>query len=368
MTMPQRQAESYAQQLSQKAYYLQELLSQFQAPEAEIFDSPPAGFRMRAEFKIWHQEQTASYAMYRPGEYKKPYSIEDFPPGSDLINQLMPPLLEAINRTPLLRLKLFQAEFLTTLSGEAVITLIYHKHLTDEWEATARELQQSLRTLAPVYLIGRSRKQKRVLDRDYVIETLKVGSREFRYQQIETGFTQPNAQVCQKMLSWAVKHTEEFGGDLLELYCGNGNFTLPLAQNFKRVLATELAKNSVQSAHYNMQLNNTENIDIVRMSSEEFAQAWRGVRPFRRLRHIDLQSYEFSTLLVDPPRSGVDEHSLDIAQDFDNIVYISCNPATLKRDLQTLDSSHRIEHLALFDQFPFTPHIECGVILKKRSA
>lgn len=367
MNRSQPRNQGYDQQLAQKTDYLRQLFADFDTPELEIHDSPASGFRMRAEFKIWHQGQTASYAMYRPGEYKKPYCIEDFPPGSPLINRLMPPLLEAVNHSEILRRKLFQVEFLTSLSGEAVVTLIYHKALTDEWEAAARELQQALRQLAPVHLIGRSRKQKRVLDRDYLIERLNVRGREFRYQQIETGFTQPNALVCEKMLAWAVENTRDNGGDLLELYCGNGNFTLPLSQNFNRVLATELAKNSVQSAHYNMQLNNVDNIDIVRMSSEEFADAWEGVRPFRRLRHIDLHSYRFSTLLVDPPRAGVDGHTLAIARHFDHIVYISCNPETLRRDLETLGRSHRLERLALFDQFPFTGHIECGVILRRAS-
>ncbi len=368
MDRPQPRNEGYDQQLTEKVEYLRQLFADLDAPEPEVFDSPPTGFRMRAEFKIWHEGQRASYAMYRPGEYKKPYCIENFPPGSLLINRLMPPLLDAINASDNLRRKLFQIEFLTSLSGEAVITLIYHKNLTDEWEKAARELQQSLRAQVPVYLIGRSRKQKRVLERDYLIEKLHVCGREYQYQQIETGFTQPNALVCQKMLNWAVNSTRNNGGDLLELYCGNGNFTLPLSQNFNRVLATELAKNSVQSAHYNMQLNKVDNIDIVRMSSEEFADAWDEVRPFRRLSHIDLHSYQFSTLLMDPPRAGVDKHSLAIAQRFENIVYISCNPKTLRRDLETLTPSHYIERLALFDQFPFTTHIECGVILRKRKA
>lgn len=366
MTTPQPSIEDYELQLTQKINYLRDLFSTFSLPELEVFHSPASGFRMRAEFKIWHEGDTACYAMYRPGEYKKPYPIETFPSGSALINQLMPPLLAAINRSEILRKKLFQVEFLTSLSDEALITLIYHKKLSEEWELAARILKSHLDAgTNGLQLIGRSRKQKRVLDRDFIIERLKVAEREYQYQQVESSFTQPNAVVCEKMLAWALDKTCQNGGDLLELYCGNGNFTLPLSQNFNRVLATELAKSSVHSAHYNMVLNNIENIDIIRMSSEDFADAMDDVRPFRRLRDIDLKSYNFSTLFVDPPRAGVDNHTLDIAQRFDNILYISCNPVTLKRDLQHLVNTHSIESLALFDQFPFTEHIECGVALKK---
>ncbi|WP_347332850.1 tRNA (uridine(54)-C5)-methyltransferase TrmA [Marinimicrobium locisalis] len=354
--------EQYERQLAQKVDQLKESFARFKLPEIEVFSSPDKHYRMRAEFKMWQEDGRANYAMYQPGEYKKPFIIDEFPVASQRINELMPPLLEAINEDPVLRLKLFQTEFLTTLSGEALVTLLYHKPLNDEWEAAARSLQEALN----IRLIGRSRKQKVVLDRDYVIEQLQVGGREFQYQQVETGFTQPNARICEKMLSWAVGHTQNFGGDLLELYCGNGNFTLPLSQNFRHVLATELAKSSLASAEFNRELNGVDNLTLVRMSSEDFAQALDKVRPFRRLRNVDLDSYEFSTIFVDPPRAGLDPHTTRITQRFDHIVYVSCNPDTLKHNLDTMTQTHRIEHFAVFDQFPYTHHLECGVILTRR--
>ena len=103
------------------------------------------------------------------------------------------------------------------------------------------------------------------------------------------------------------------------------------------------------------------------MSSEDFCQALDGVRPFRRLQHIDLDSYSFSTLFLDPPRAGLDDLTLQLAMKFDNILYISCNPLTLRENLKVIGNSHRIEHFAVFDQFPYTHHLECGVLLKKAS-
>lgn len=354
--------EQYEPQLEQKLTQLKRDFARFTLPEIEVFRSPPEHYRLRAEFKIWHEGDRADYAMYQPGEYKKPFLIKDFPVASRLINDLMPPLLSAVNADPLLRHKLFQVEFLTTLSGEALITLLYHKKLDEHWETKARALKERLN----VDLIGRSRKQKVVMDRDYVIEKLQVGGQTFEYQQVETGFTQPNGRVCEKMLTWAVEHSREFGGDLLELYCGNGNFTLPLAQNFRHVLATELAKSSLASAEYNRRLNGVENLTLVRMSSEDFAQALDKVRPFRRLRHVDLDSFEFSTIFVDPPRAGLDPHTTRITQRFDNILYVSCNPDTLRHNLDSITQTHRIKHFAVFDQFPYTHHLECGVVLQRR--
>lgn len=362
MSIHQVFPQQYQQQLEQKVNEIKATFSHFNLPDIDVFASPTSHYRMRAEFRIWHQDGRAHYAMFEPGERKQPFVIDSFPVASHKINELMPQLLAAINEQPILHERLFQMEFLTTLSGDALVSLIYHKKLDDTWEAAASALAQSL----DLAMVGRSRKQKQVIGRDFVVEELQVGERTFRYQQVETGFTQPNARVCEKMLTWAVEKSQNFSGDLLELYCGNGNFTLPLSQNFDRVLATELAKSSLASARYNQALNKVENLTLVRMSSEDFAQALDKVRPFKRLKDIDLDSYGFSTIFVDPPRAGLDDHTVAVTQRFDNIVYVSCNPETLRRNLESITQSHDISHFAVFDQFPYTPHLECGVVLKRR--
>ena len=335
-------------------------------PQVEVFDSAPSGFRMRAEFRIWHEHGSAYYAMNRAGE-KRPYIISEFPIAGELIGQLMTPLLASINASATLSRKLFSLEFLTTLSGEALITLIYHRPVDEEWELAAKALE----TEHSIMVIGRSRKQKTLLTRDYVTETLNVDGLQYHYQQIESGFTQPNAKVNEKMLSWAsgcCKTVKEVkSGDLVELYCGNGNFTAVLAQHFRSVLATEISKISVRSAETNFTLNNVDNVTVVRMSSEEFTQALNNERPFRRLKEIDLDSYNFSTIFVDPPRAGLDDGTLQLAQRFDNILYISCNPETLRANLDSLTETHEIVRCAIFDQFPWTHHLESGVLLKRRT-
>ncbi len=353
---------TYDQQLQEKVADLETRFQGLELPPLDTYASAPLNYRMRAEFKIWQQDGRADYAMYRQGEHRKAYIIESFPAGSSTIAALMPPLLEQTNQCDILRQRLFSVEFLTTLSGEAVITLLYHRPLDEVWEERAKALAAHMNT----DIIGRSRKQKVVIGRDYVIEKLEVDGRTYAYQQKETGFTQPNARVNEKMLDWARQHSTNFGGDLLELYCGNGNFTAVLAQNFQRVLATEIAKISVNSAIYNFEANKIDNIEIVRLSSEEITQALNEVRPFRRLRDIDLKSYNFSTVFVDPPRAGLDDDTVELLRRFDNIIYISCNPETLHANLLALDSSHSIEHFAAFDQFPYTHHLEAGAVLKKR--
>ena len=351
---------AYSEQLDEKIEALQTLFSGLPTPDLEIHRSQPSNYRMRAEFRIWHENGEVHFAMNQPGE-KRPYIIKNFPPGSVLINQLMGLILPTLNASTILSKRLFSIEFLTTLSGEAIITLIYHRKLDEQWQQEAEQLHADL----GASIIGRSRKQKLVVGRDYVLEKLQVAGCTYHYQQVETGFTQPNAGVNEQMLGWALDCSTDFSGDLLELYCGNGNFTCVLAQRFQKVLATEVAKVSVRSAAYNLQANAIKNVSIVRMSSEEITEAINRVRPFRRLKEIDLDSYNFSSIFVDPPRSGLDPASEQLAARFDNILYISCNPQTLHSNLQGLCRTHSIKRFAAFDQFPYTQHLECGVWLQR---
>ncbi|MBU2924876.1 tRNA (uridine(54)-C5)-methyltransferase TrmA [Colwellia sp. 4_MG-2023] len=358
--------DNYEQQLSEKNQEMTALFSCFNnLPSAEIFPSKPLNYRLRAEFRVWHQGDDLYYIMFN-SETKEKFRVDDFPVASQLINQAMKALLIAIKDIKELRYKLFQVDFLSTLSGELLISMLYHKPLEPTWEKAATELKVQLSKIAPVDIIGRAKKQKIILDKDYVMESLRVGDKKFIYQQVENSFTQPNGSVNEQMLLWAQKATVNAGGDLIELYCGNGNFSIALAQNFARVLGTEISKTSVKSAQVNITANNIDNINIVRMSSEEFSQAMNGERKFRRLEGFDLTTYNYDTVLVDPPRAGLDKDSVELVSRFNTIIYISCNPNTLKENLIDLTKTHTIEKFALFDQFPYTSHIEVGMVLTRK--
>ena len=361
---------TYQAQLEAKVSQLQHTFAPFNPPSLDVFASEPEHYRMRAEFRLWHEDEDLYYIMFDQGT-KQRYRVDQFPAASLIINQAMPLLLTALKPDAVLRRSLFQVDFLSSLSGELVISLLYHRQLDEAWQQGMAEVREQLQQAGiNASIIGRAKKQKIVLGQDYVIEKLQVGAdkdkKELIYQQVENSFTQPNGRMNEHMLSWAIAATQDASGDLLELYCGNGNFSLALAPNFKRVLATEIASSSVKSAQYNIAANDINNVTILRMSAEEFTQAMRGVREFRRLQGIDLASYDCNTILVDPPRAGLDEETVKLVQEYDNILYISCNPETLKDNLATLSQTHSISRFALFDQFPYTHHMEAGVYLKRR--
>ena len=353
---------AYLEQLNAKQARLRHLLAQFNAPEAQVFASAPQNYRLRAEFRLWREGDERHYAMFAPGDNRTPIFIDNFPIASKLINQLMQRLKEAWRSSAALSERLFQVEFLTTLSGEALITLCYHRPLDAAWQAAAEQLASQLQ----VSIVGRSRGKRTVIGRDYVVEELNVAGRVFSYRQPEGAFTQPNGAVNTHMLNWAYTVLGEQPDDLLELYCGNGNFTLPLSTRVRKVLATEISKSSVNAALANLVDNQIDNIELVRLSAEELTQALNGVREFRRLAEIDLGSYEFGTVFVDPPRAGMDADTCELVRRFPRILYISCNPETLVENIRQLSDTHRITQAALFDQFPWTDHMESGVLLERK--
>jgi tRNA (uracil-5-)-methyltransferase len=356
---------NYEKQLDAKKTQFNEQFATFNLPELEVFASPKENYRMRSEFRVWHDGDDLYYIMFDQATKQK-IRVDQFPPASKLINDVMAPLIELIKVNKILRFKLFQIEFISTLSGQILVSLLYHRQLDDLWQDEANKLKATLSTQFDINFIGRAKKQKLLLNKDYVVESLLVDNQILIYQQIENSFTQPNAVISVSMLEWAIDCTRYSQGDLLELYCGNGNFSIALAKNFNKVLATEIAKPSVQSAQYNIAKNNIDNLTIIRMSAEDFTQAINKERTFSRLEGIDLDDYQCNTIFVDPPRSGLDDETVKMVQTYDNILYISCNPETLEANMRVFNETHRVERFALFDQFPYTHHTEAGVYLIRR--
>ena len=358
--------DKYNQQLSKKITNLKTILSDFSLPELVTYSSPISHYRMRAEFRIWHNGDEIYHIMYDK-KTKKRVRIDSFPIAVKLINSAMQTILPLIQYNDILRHQLFQIDYLSTLSGQLLITLLYHKKLDAQWISAAEKLKQQLAERGiKANLVGRASNQKIAVNVDYVDETLPIFDKTFSYRQVENSFTQPNAAINIKMLEWAISVTKGSEGDLLEFYCGNGNFSIALAQNFRKVLATEIAKASVYSAQHNIKINNIDNLSIVRLSAEEFSSAIKKEREFNRLKGINLDNYHCQTVLVDPPRAGLDDKTINIIQSYQRIVYISCNPQTLKDNLQQLTKTHYIEHFAMFDQFPYTDHVETGIVLRKK--
>ena len=103
------------------------------------------------------------------------------------------------------------------------------------------------------------------------------------------------------------------------------------------------------------------------MSGLETLEALIKKREFNRMKHINLIDFKKDVLFLDPPRSGLDIESINLIKrlKFKEIIYLSCGFESLKSNLKELLTSYKVKKAALFDQFPYTDHIETGVILRK---
>ncbi|ECL3870855.1 tRNA (uridine(54)-C5)-methyltransferase TrmA [Campylobacter upsaliensis] len=342
----------------QKILEAKELFKPFYKGEFELFSSPTSHFRTRVELSFFHSENgEIFYAMFNG---RKKYIVENLDFVDEKICLLMPKLLKALNDDNTLKNKLFGVEFLAS-KKELSVTLLYHKDIS-----TLKENLANLARNLNLNLIARSKGKKLVFGKENLRQVLDIKGEAIHYEFDNDCFIQPNTYINEKMIEWVLRQisTEE-KNDLLELYCGYGNFTLALASSFKQILATELSKKNIGYALKNCTLNNATNIHFARLSSEELSKALKKEREFFRLKDIDLDSFHFSHILLDPPRAGLEESVIELAQNYHHIIYISCNPTSLKENLTKLTKTHTITNFALFDQFVLTPHLESGVILKK---
>ena len=316
----------------------------------EIYLSPATGYRARAEFGF-----SKNYFTMVSHKHKIYMDQSSIPHPS--IQQLMPNLLSKINKSEIIKKKLFQVNFRT--SGTKVLaTLIYHKPLEEEWIKAAKNIQDSLPNIS---ITGRSKKQKVIIGEEDLELLCNYAKSSFKILQNDSVFFQPNFYLYSLMISFIAKQLEDTR-DLLELYCGCGGFTLPLASKFNKVFATENNRHSIRLLKESIKLNNLSNIQTARLSDDETASALANERPFRRLENIDMQSYEFSHILVDPPRAGLSTETIKLSKHFKNMIYISCNPETFLRDMVKVN--RKIESIGIFDQFANTQHLEVVALLK----
>ncbi|PAF52478.1 tRNA (uridine(54)-C5)-methyltransferase TrmA [Helicobacter sp. 13S00477-4] len=351
----------YTSQLEYKIQTFQNLF-EYQLKKEEIFTSPTKGYRARAEFRL-HRENSKVYLSMNSYGKNNRIKISSCPILLPILQEKLSLLLDFINSVSIIEHKLYGVKILGSLNSEVIITLIYHKKLSQEWQDKANELSEKINC----HIIGRSRGQKIIITQDFINETLQINHKKYFYIQKEGSFSQPNPFMNIQMIEFILsKLPEAPQSDLLELYCGSGNFTLPISKRFKKILSTEIVKSAISTLQLNIKNNHINNITPVRLSGLETIEALSYKRDFFRLKNIDLKVFDFSHIFLDPPRNGIsDIEMLQFIQNFENIIYISCNPNSLKKDLEILLKTHSIKHQAIFDQFPYTHHLECGFILNK---
>lgn len=140
---------------------------------------------------------------------------------------------------------------------------------------------------------------------------------------------------------------------LLELYSGVGSIGIFLSDSAKKIYSVEIVESAIKAAIENAKLNNVNNIKYI-----------NGDATYETLK-LKNEGKFFDYIVVDPPRKGLDKEGIDLILTLEpqKIGYVSCNPATLARDLKLLEEKYEIETIRLVDMFPWTSHTECVVVL-----
>ena len=162
-------------------------------------------------------------------------------------------------------------------------------------------------------------------------------------------FTQVNPLGNRQMLAQVLTAGDFNESDhVLELYCGAGNFTLPIAQKVKEIVAVEADRRALANGKLNAQQHRLENI------------VWVGDSVPRAVTEMKRRRRQFSKLILDPPRAGAKGIETDLASlNAQKIIYVSCNPATLARDAAGIaKQGYHLETVQPIDLFPHTFHVE----------
>ena len=184
---------------------------------------------------------------------------------------------------------------------------------------------------------------------------------DIRIEFLPTDFIQVNGGINDQLVSKAIELLDIQPDDkVLDLFCGVGNFTLPLARKSNYVIGVEGDQALVNRAIHNKQLNKLDNVDF------HFGDLFK--EDMTSSSHGDWLEQKFDKILLDPPRSGAAEMIKRVPEfGASKVVYVSCGPATLARDAGVMVNEHgyKLTHVGVIDMFPHTAHVESIAVFEK---
>lgn len=179
-----------------------------------------------------------------------------------------------------------------------------------------------------------------------------------KYHISPESFYQVNSEMTKVLYDKVLEYADFNGSErVLDLYCGIGTISLYLAKYVKEVLGIEIVKSAVDNAKDNARINRIDNAKFLCLDADKIDSSEKnGLR-------------DFDTVIVDPPRKGLDITTINFIKGLNpkKIIYVSCDPATLSRDLGILchgeDSKFTLKRIANVDMFPHTMHVETVSLL-----
>ncbi len=180
---------------------------------------------------------------------------------------------------------------------------------------------------------------------------------EYKFKISPLSFYQVNPLQTEILYNTAIKFlNDNTKNDVaLDLYCGIGTIGIFASKYFKKVYGIEIVDQAIEDAKYNAKINKIDNIEFFAGDVEEILP-----------KIIERDNIKPSTVFVDPPRKGLDKNTIRVLQEIKpkKIIYISCNSATLARDIALLEENYNLKEVQPVDMFPYTSHVECVAVLQ----
>lgn len=232
-------------------------------------------------------------------------------------------------------------------NGEVVIRCNYN----DELLLALNTLDKidNIKTLINEHkIVGIVNSDKCIYGEDYFIDKIN----DYLFKVSYNSFFQVNPYICSELFKLIEKYTDK-SNNVLDLYCGVGTLSIVASMNAKNVLGVEINSNAIIDANLNKTLNKRNNVDFICEDTKNV---------------LNKITSDFDTIILDPPRSGVVQKVLNKIMEVnpDKIIYVSCDPNTLARDLKLLEEKYIISNFKLLDMFPETEHNESIVVLEKK--
>lgn len=186
---------------------------------------------------------------------------------------------------------------------------------------------------------------------EYGAEKITENFKNYEFDISAVSFFQKNTKVTEKLYSY-VKSLIKENSNVLDLYCGIGTIGIYVADKCKNVIGIEVIKEAIEDAKLNAEINKINNIEFICKSVENMKNDYKNI----------------DAIIVDPPRIGLDKRAINNILEINpnNIIYVSCNPVTLARDINLLKENYNINSIKLFDMFPNTYHVESVVLLERK--
>ncbi len=189
-----------------------------------------------------------------------------------------------------------------------------------------------------------------IVTRDYI--TSYILDKKFSIRK--SSFFQVNDEIVEKLYSYMRDIISSLSSKkVLDLYCGVGTIGIAISDLVSKVVGVEVVREAIVDALENKNINNVKNIEFINSKVEDVIEKFNN---------------EFDTIIVDPPRSGLDKKtkSILLKEKFKNIIYISCDAVTFARDVEELALAYDFKSIKLFNMFPRTYHVECVCVLNLR--